>query len=207
MSIPLASHYPPKYRNQPPKADLRQDITAFRLLVWTYADECVRAASDGEADLNGEKTTTVLGRLIDGDEGAGRGSINGLLIPHDDAVVVDGLVWAWLDQDWGKRAYYASYLEKRLAPPHPMSLEPERRVPRLRANGKPYVIYDHNRNRVGVLEDIVGHSAKQIAYADQMYCLFEGLLDVLQTIQLKKWRVKNRGLTGYAESLTSLRTV
>ena len=189
------------------KPDLRQEISAFKLLTWTYADERVRAASDGGELGPQVQSSTLLGRLMDGVEGTGRGTINGFMEIHDDALSVDALVWAWFDQNWSHRAYLASYLERRVAPPHPSTLEPERRTPRLRANGKPYVIYDRNRNAMGVLEDVVGFDAKQIEYATFHYALFVGLLDVLRGVKLKKWKVLGRGLTVYEESLTSLRTV
>lgn len=193
---------PPKKKDQLPKADLRSEITAFRLLVWTYADERVRAANVGGDLAPQAATSTVLGRLIDGDIGSARGTINGLLDPHQDAWEVNGLVLAWFDQNSTQYTYLASYLEKRLPPPHPSTLEPLRRIPRLRANGKPYYRYDASRHVIGMVEDEVGHDANQIAYAGLIYDLFIGLLDVLSTAKLHKWKVVGRGLTVCAESLT-----
>jgi hypothetical protein len=186
------------------KADLRHETSAFALLVWTYADEHVRAASDGGDYGHEAKTSTLLGRLIDGVVGSGRGTINGLLEAHEDAMAVDALVWAWFDQNGSHRAYLASYLERRVAPPHPDTLERQRRVPRLRANGKPHVIYDHNRNPVGVLEDVVGYDEKQIAYASYHHRMFVELIGVLPGIHLTRWKVTRSGLTQNEESLTTL---
>lgn len=206
--IPYHSHDVPKYTNQLPKADLRAEISAFGLLVWTYADQRVRAMADGAEWSDGQsRSGTLLGRLIDGIEGTGRGTINGLIEIHEDALAVDALVWAWYEGDFAHRAYLAAHLERRNTPPHPATLEPLRRVPRLRPNGKPHVIYDSNRHSIGVLEDLVGFDEKQIAYADVQYCLFIGLLDVLASQKLVKWKVKGRGLTVCEESLTTSSTV
>ncbi len=202
MMIPSHSHHLPNFKNTLPKADLRAETTAFQLLVWTYADERVRAAGEGGDYGPVAMESTLLGRLIDGVAGVGRGTINGLLEVHDDALAVDGLVWAWFDGNWSHRAYLASYLERRVAPPHPKTLKPLRRVPRLRANGRPYLLYDLNRNVVGVVEDVEGCDEKQLAYAGLQHRLFCGLLGVLSGIKLKKWKVVARGLTDYEESLT-----
>ena len=174
------------------KADLRREISGFGLLVWTYADEHVRAACDGGTYGEVQHGSTVLGRLQDSVSGSGRGSINGLLNPHEDAMAVDALVWAWFDQNGSHRAYLAAHLEKRKAPPDPATLEPQRLVPRLRANGKPYYIYDRSRNVIGVIEDLVGHDEKQIAYARYHHNLFQGLLEVLPGLKLSRWKVVKR---------------
>lgn len=208
MIIPSRSHHNPKHHNQLPKADMRRETTAFRLLVWTYADERVRAMADGAEYGDGlSYGSTVLGRLIDGVEGSGRGTINGLIEIHEDALMVDSLVWAWYDHRPDYRAYLATHLERRVPPPHPSTLEPQRRVPRLKPNGKPHILYDNNRHAIGVLEDVVGYDAKQMAYADLHYRLFVGLLDVLKSQQLTKWKVTGRGLTVCEESLTRDSTV
>lgn len=211
MFLPSSSHDVPikssHHPNEKKKADLRRETTAWSLLVWTYADERVRAASDGGEVGPSTKKSTVLGRLIDGDVGAGAGTINGWLEAHEDALAVDALVWAWYDQNVSHRAYLAAHLERRKPPPHPSTLEPQQRVPRLKPNGKPHVVYDQNRHAIGVLEDVIGYDATQIAHADYHYRLFVALLDVLIPIKLTKWKVISRGLTVCEESLTTSSTV
>jgi hypothetical protein len=196
--IPYHSHDVPKHNHQLPKADFRSETTAFQLLIWTYADERVRAASeewDGDTFGPFISRSTPLGRLVDGVMGSGRGTINGQLYAHEDALQVDALVAAWCEHRSDEHHYLAWHFEKRMAPPHPSTLEPERKVPRLRPNGKPHMLYDHNRHPIGVVHDLVGHSPKQIAFADRMIRLFDGLLDLLMRENLKKWRVLERGLT------------
>lgn len=190
--IPYHSHDVPKHNNQLPKADLRAEISAFGLLVWTYADERVRAASEewaGETHGPFISRSTPLGRLVDGVVGAGRGTINGMLYAHEDAVAVDAAVLAGCGGRSDCHHYLAWHLERRLAPPHPSTLQPERRVPRLRPNGKPYLLYDHNRNVIGEAYDVEGYSAKQIAFAEQNFQNYQLIRSKLLSQKLVKWRV------------------
>ena len=169
--IPYHSHDVPKHNNQLPKADLRAEISAFGLLVWTYADQRVRAASEqGLNDTLGPRvaTSTVLGRLGDSVVGNGRGTINGRLEPHGDAWTVDEMVKAWFDHDGVRHAYVAWYLEKR------------RRVP-------------HASEAYLCLLEWKGHTAKHLAYVAEIYQLFDGLLNVLVGVETSRWRVVNRG--------------
>ncbi len=190
--IPYHSHDVPKHNNQLPKADLRAEISAFGLLIWTYADERVRAASEewaGETFGPLVSRSTPLGRLVDGVIGSGRGTINGMLYAHEDAVAVDGAVLAACGGRSDQHQYLALHFERRMVPPHPSTLEPERKVPRLRPNGKPHLLYDHNRHVIGVVHDLVGYSAKHIAFAAQAFAIYELILVSLASQNLSKWRV------------------
>jgi hypothetical protein len=196
--IPYHSHVVPKVNHHLPKddfkADLRAETTALGLLLWTYADERVRAASEqGLNDMLGprEPSSTVLGRLGDSVEGTGRGVINGRLEPHEDALAVDSLVRAWFDQDGVRHAYMAWYLEKRMGLPRASDLEPLHCVPKLDERGRLEVLYPLSGRHEPYLclLEWKGCSAARLAFVQEMHDLFHGLLGVLSGVKLSKWKV------------------
>src|SRR5688572_1840830 len=119
------------------KADLRQPITAWKALVWAYADEHVRVATNSDFCRANTGYSSVD---LEGAGGTG-GAINGFLEAHDDALAIDDTVRAWYDFDGMHYHHFATGLERRKRPPRGCELQPLRLVPKLKPNGKPEMIY------------------------------------------------------------------
>jgi hypothetical protein len=194
MSIPYPSHVPPKHNNQPPKADLRREITAWQLLVWTYADERVRAASGSEAPDHVASNGYSLMRL--GETGVSAGTVRGLLEPHEDALAVDALVWAWFDHDFQRRAALAAACERRKPLPQAAQLKPFRFLPKYKDNGKLWMEYRHGEHGpYCCVLDCEGYTQAQLQRVQDLHDLFVGLLDVMIGMRLSRYKVVTRGLT------------
>jgi hypothetical protein len=184
------------------KPDLRREITAWGLLVWAYRDESVHLASDGGPERFVSNASTVQRY---GETGLGRGSINALLLPHEDALGVDGFVSAWMNHEAlrGGREYVAYWAAKGTPPPHPDTLPREHLVPLLKFNGKPEVLYHSVTKRPWLcLLKLDGLSKKEI---DRQYVLHRNMLAMCDSMLGKhwgKWKVSQRGLTACGESLT-----
>lgn len=190
------------------KADLRREITAWRLLVWAYADECVRAATNGREQGPGVAASSAAVAYTS-ETGLARGAINGLLNAHEDAWAIDDFVGRlWFAGHAHGRDFVASAAERRKPPVAADRLERLRAIPLLNARGAPHLLYtDSGKRPYLCLLDWQGHSEAEIAAHDALHRLFVALLDVLPGLVLSKWKVVGRGLTDCGESLTSFRTV
>jgi len=197
MFLPTPSQLPPKMKDLPPKADLRREISAWKALVWAYADENVRAATHcgSEPALY---CSNGLSLMRVGETGIGGGTINGLLEAHPDAWAIDNLVANWFDEwpDW--RQGVALYAESRRPPPAVEHLPRQRIVgPKLNGKGNPVQLYrdfgakDHPY--LCPLEIDEGYTAAQVEWHRQFLLLFKAMLDVMEGLKLERWRVRGRG--------------
>lgn len=194
MTVTQSSHLVPMKKSQLPKADLRQPITAWKALVWAYADECVRVATNSDFRLANTGYSSVD---LEGAGGRG-GAINGFLEAHEDALAIDETVRAWFDFDGMQYHRMAIAAEKRKPLLKASDLKPLRLVPEYRVNGTIKMEY---RNQGKHAEPhycwviYEGHTAEELSKAQQLYDLFVALLDVMPGLKLRKWRVCERGLT------------
>lgn len=189
-------------RGDHPKADLRRDITAWRLLVWAYRDECVRAAS---SEVVRQAGSNGLALLRMGETGIGGGTINGLLESHLDALRVDAFVGDWMTPLKGGRDWIAAAAERGRPPVLPERLPRLRAGPEINGKGKVVEFYPLSGRREAYLCPVVweGWSDAEIEAYRQRHVLFLALLPALAGLALEKWRVTERGLTAGGESLTS----
>ncbi|MBG1232985.1 hypothetical protein [Aestuariivirga litoralis] len=167
------------------KADLRREITPWGLLVWAYRDECVRAKSGSQEGSFGH-TDFVMARYGEGQ--APRGTINGFLEPHEDALLIDKIMADWfsgIDQGY---VHTARHAEKGVMPVHPDKLERARLVPVLKPNGKPRMMYFSGAAICCELE-ATGHTPQDIARHETYWDLLMGLLPVLKARAFTRWRV------------------
>lgn len=174
------------------KADLRQPITAWKALVWAYADEHVRAATNSKGSWVRPGPSSV-----DLGETGGSSGIAGFLEAHDDAVAIDGMVKAWFDFDGMQYHRLAFALERRARPPRGCELQPLRLVPKLKVNGTPEMVYNgYGRHDMPLycLLEIEGYDDAAIAKAQELYDLFVALLDIMPGLKLSKWRIVGQGL-------------
>ena|SRR6185295_2850277 len=175
------------------KADLRQPITAWKALVWAYADECVRMATNSDYRLASTGYSSVD---LEGVGGTG-GAINGFLEAHDDALAIDETVRAWFDFDGMYYQRLAIAAEKRRPPPKASELAPWHVVPVLRPNETikcEYRTLGRHDEPWYCLIDYEGTEPDQLEEAQKLYDLFLGLLGILPGLKLSKWRVEGEGL-------------
>lgn len=174
------------------KADLRQTITAWKALVWAYADEHVLVATNSEGRLANTGYTSV-----NFGESSGSGAINGFLEAHDDAVAIDSMVRAWFDFDRNQYFALGKVLERRLRPPKGSELPPLRMVPKLKINGMPEMVYKGTgRHDMPLWCWVVreGYDSDEVAKAQELYDVFVALLDIMPGLKLSKWRIAGQGL-------------
>lgn len=180
------------------KADLRQPITAWKALVWAYADEHVRAAGEEYNYHSVAKETSSTGRLMNMGVVQGRGAINGRLDCHLDALIIDIKLREWLDDvDPGYYPGLAKAVERRRRVPMACELTPLHAVPVRRVNGMIKEEYKrmgrHDRASYCLVE-WEGYSAEELSAAQQLYDLFIAFLDVMPSFELEKWHIKDRGI-------------
>lgn len=203
--IPSRSHQLPNGIKHLPKADLRREITAWRALVWAYADETLRAATDAASAPGHLERSAGVVRYTD----QGRSNTQGCWLEvHEDAFAIDALVMAWFDHDGLRRDELARYAERRTPPPRQLDLQPLRCGPVYRANGAIKLEYPPRGRQVPYLcyvdyEGLPPHvvELKQRRQAE-LHGLFLALLDVMAGLRLSKWKILGRGLTDGGESLT-----
>jgi len=176
------------------KADLRQPITAWKALVWAYADECVRVATNSDYRLPNTGYSSVD---LEGVGGTG-GAINGFLEAHEDALAIDETVRAWFDFNGTYYHRLAIAAEKRKPLPKAGELPPLHVVPEYRPNGALRIEYRSQGKHAEPCYCLVtydGYTADELAKVQELYDLFVALLDILPGLKLRKWRVGARGLT------------
>lgn len=176
------------------KADLRQPITAWKALVWAYADECVRVATNSDYRLASTGYSSVD---LEGAGGTG-GAINGFLEAHEDALAIDETVRAWFDFNGTYYHRLAVAAEKRKPLPRACDLRPLRVLPQYRPNGTVRMEYRSQGKHAEPHYCLVaydGHTAEQLTEVQEHFDLFVALLDILPGLKLMKWRVAERGLT------------
>lgn len=175
------------------KADLRQPITAWKALVWAYANECVRVATNSDYRLANTGYSSVD---LEGVGGAG-GAINGFLEAHEDALAIDETVRAWFDFNGSYYAHVAQTVEKRRRLPMASELQPLRAVPVRRVNGtikEEYLGNGRHDAPAYCLVEYEGHTSDELQHAQELYDLFVALLDIMPGLKLSKWRITERGL-------------
>lgn len=179
------------------KADLRAEASAWAVLVWAYADECVRAAGEEYRDSGPVRETSSTGRLMNMGLVQGRGSINGRLDAHADALAIDKKLRLWFDFNPNYYAGVAMAAEKRRRVPMGCELPPLRVVPHRRVNGaikEEYTRMGRHDKPAYCLFDLEGCSGEEMAAAQQVYDLFIAFLDIMPGLKLSKWRVTQRGI-------------
>lgn len=185
-------------RNMPPvKADLRRETTAWRALVWAYADEHVRAATNFPRKDEQSYASNGLALMRLGETGIGGGAIHGLLEAHQDAFAIDALVAAWFEEwpEW--RNGVAVYAERRRLPPRPEDLPRFAIVgPERNAKGNPREIWNANGRKdypfLCPLE-VAGWHPAEIEKHAQFIVLFDELLVVMKGLKLDKWVITSTG--------------
>lgn len=189
------------------KADLRRPITAWRALVWAYADEIVLAASN----LGGGDGRPGLAQSNVDRERVGGGTINGVYEPHADALLIHAKLTAWFGADGFGLAQVMAHAERRREMPASISLPRLRAVPVFDRNGNVLIERRRLPNRGRVLaefclldyEGLDGAKAeRREAHWRAAHGLLVAFLDVMPGFALSKWKVEGRGLTAVDESLT-----
>ena len=194
--FPLSSRDLPVRKKQPPVADLRREITAWRALVWAYADENVRAATHCGGE-SAQYCSNGLRMMRIGETGIGRGTINGLLDAHPDACAIDNLVANWFDEWPMWRQGVAVYAEKRMFPPSADLMQTFTIVgPVLNAKGRPKEIW----HTVGRKDhpylcplEVEGFPREEIERHRQFMALFDAMLEVMMGLKLTRWRIVSKG--------------
>lgn len=180
------------------KADLRQPITAWKALVWAYADEHVRAAGEEYSYHSQAKETCSTGRLMNMGVVQGGGAINGRLDCHEDALEIDALLRVWLDDI--NRAFYpclAKAVERRQRVPRACELTPLHPVPVRRPNGaikEEYKGHGRHDQASYCLVGWEGYTPEEMSAAQLLYDLFIEFLDIMPGMKLSKWRIAGRGI-------------
>jgi hypothetical protein len=181
------------------KADLRRPITAWRALVWAYRDECVRAASNVEADRYARTDAASVPMTRERVSG---GLINGFLAAHEDALLIDAKLIEWFDNDSRRLIRTIRAAERAKPPPGEIVVPLARPYPMYnrdgsiatelkKSNGKwqPYLcILDWQGEPAHVV-------AKRLAEYAEFHALFLAFLDAMTGFRLSLWRVEGRGLT------------
>lgn len=183
----------------PVKADLRQEITAWKALVWAYRDEMVHMATNND-------TGRMEPGLAQNDyQEMPTGSTAGILLAHDDALLIDRKARKWFEP--GKMYHYSfsRACARRHILPRARDLKPLRFVPVYRANGTIKMEY-RTMGRKGepyyCPVETEGHTREELDEAQRLHDLFIAFLDVMPGFSLAKWRIIGRGLTNGGESLT-----
>lgn len=182
----------------PVKADLRQPITAWKALVWAYADEHVRAAGEEYNYHAQPKETSSTGRLMNMGVVQGRGAINGRLDCHEDALEIDATMRKWFEGIDG--AFYpalAKAVERRTRVARACELKPLHPVPVRRANGsikEEYTRMGRHDAPSYCLVEWEGHTSEEMLQAQQLYDLFIAFLDIMPGLNLSKWLISERGI-------------
>jgi hypothetical protein len=209
MFLPSSSRINPVETLHPPVKAERREITAWRCLIWAYADEIVQAASNIGSSW-GYAATGYSQSNVDR-ERIGGGTINGWYEPHVDALLIHAKLRAWFDRDGEGLALVMRSAERR------QEIAPEISLPRVKA----VPVYDRNgnvlidkrragpRGRViteycrvewqGLAIDVA--AAREQRYRE-FYALFVAFLDAMPGFALSRWKVTGRGLTSVDESLT-----
>jgi len=209
FTLPLSSRLPPVRKNVPPVEGFKRETTAWAVLVWTYADEIVRAASSVEA-AHFPTPGLAMSGLGRGERVSG-GLINGWYEPHDDARLIHAKLEEWFSHDPRQAFSVMAHAEKRQQLPPVISVSRVRVVPRLDRNGNVLVQRHraHRKDRVVTEYCVVDYEGTDQAIADRreaewvaFYEMFLAFLDVMPGFALTRWKVTGRGLTNVGESLT-----
>lgn len=175
------------------KADLRQPTTAWKALVWAYADQHVRMATNNEGRLaeNGYSQNAYT------DIGHGSGAINGWLDAHEDALLIDVKTREWFSVGRNFYGSFAMALERRRRPAEARELPPLRAVPVRRGDGsikEEYIRMGRHDLPAYCLVEWEGFDAMEMDRAQMLFDLFVALLDIMPGWKLSKWRIEGTGL-------------
>jgi hypothetical protein len=186
--------HPPKHKDQPPKADLRREITPWKALVWAYADECLAAATNGlTADVGYALSHPENGWVqTQYEERSARGTINGLLPAHEDAFVIDSWLWHVACARDPKPYHAIRAAAEKRCPVAPSSDFPDLACgPVFRANGKIAMEYPLGRNDRPYLclVTYTGYSEDEKRRQQALYDLFQNAMACMQDIDLVKWKI------------------
>lgn len=181
LSLPCHSHLTPNNKSLPPKADLRRPITALRLLIWAFRDECVRAGTNvSETDRFSETGFANTGWERERVQG---GLINGLLYPAADAELIEGKLAAWYGPDATGYLQVARAAEKGKALARHGDLMPLRAVP-----GR--TLYTPGGRRPFLCQvTFAGDGPADFRKAEQRHDLFLVFLAAMADFALEKWVV------------------
>lgn len=162
-------------------------ISAWRALVWAYADEAVRAANahlgfkdQGQPRYWSEKAT-----------------VSGFLSAHPDAIALDATLQRSLDGYQYTRIARAA--EQRVPIPATIDLPPPRIVPVLNRRGNPSVLINPSSGRPWYCPvEIVGFTdqkARDLQEAQlAMHRVLLAVLDVVLAMPFERWEVRGRGI-------------
>ncbi len=184
----------------PIKADLRRDITAWKALVWAYRSECVRAVGEEELAEVGAITRSSI--LMHSSSGRHRGTINGRLDCHIDAIAIHSHLLMLLDAETALQVMKAA--EAGEPPAWHLTLPRKRLVPGLNRK-TPYGVIHHlidGRTRrasycplreVGLDEEerVRLQQAQMTVWLDFVH-LLRRMCNVLTS--LEKWRMVGLGV-------------
>lgn len=191
--FPSSSHHVPMKGFNPPKADLRREATAWRVLVWTYRDERAQWGADGGA---GRYRLPGLAQCSLGRAWAGEAmDLDAPVEAHEDALLVDGKLRAWCDSD--RRAYDAivACAEKATMMAAEPVIVPFRLLPQLDRWGDPVELLPLTGRREPYLcplvcEGVTEPDAAAIRAAHgRALRLFTGFLGVMAGFALTRWRI------------------
>lgn len=197
MSIfPSASHHLPKKGFDLPKrsieVDLRRDLTAWKALVWAYADQLAYWGSGGGPQCF---LGPGIAAICYGEEG--QYEVPPSTDVDDDAMAIDTLVRNWFDIDLKWRDGLARYAMARKPPPPVEALEPLHVLsPARDPDYVPRLIYPPSGQRHAAYICVIefgGHSAAAIQRHREFMALFHELLNVMRGLTLKKWRITAPG--------------
>lgn len=207
--LPSASRLPPVRKDHPPVEGFRREISAWRVLVWAYADEIVRAASSvvGSNFPSPGLAMSGLGR-----ERIGSGLINGWYEPHADARLIHAKLEEWFSHDPRGGYVVMSHAERRCELPANISVPRVKVLPVLDRNGNILIQRHRSHRKAKVIAeycmiDYEGADPRVAEHRERawrdLHSLFVAFLDVMPNFPLSKWRVTSRGLTQGGESLTT----
>jgi hypothetical protein len=208
LSFPSSSHHLPILPREQSTRDERREITAWRCLVWAFADEIVQAASNIGSSWY---AATGYSQSNFDRERIGGGTINGWYEPHPDALVIHSKLCAWFHHDGVGLAQVMKCAERRELPAPEISLPRVKAVPVYDRNGN--VLIEKRRagprGRVIAEWSVIEWEGLRIDIAEareqrhrESYALFVAFLDAMPGFELKRWKVQGRGLTSVDESLT-----
>jgi hypothetical protein len=190
--LPSSSHDVPMKRFHPPKADLRREATAWRVLVWTYRDEKAQWGFDNGA---GRHRLPGLAQCSLGREWAGAGfDVDAPVEAHEDALLVDGKLRGWCEGD--RTAYDAivACAEKATMMAEEPVVELLKAVPRRDKWGEPAVIYTLKGRRPYLCEvEYCGLSEEEAGALRDRHArslaLLKGFLGVMGGFGLTRWKI------------------
>lgn len=175
----------------------KKTITAWRALVWAYADENVRAA-------NAHLVYRDDGRSRYAGYASEKATVSGYLAAHADAIAVDAMLKGGLDGYQYTRIARAA--EQRVPIPAKIELPPPRIIPVLNRRGRPDVLLNPASGKPWYCPvKIIGFGdaqARDLQSAQlAMHRIFVWVLDEVARMPFERWVIRGRGIDSLGESL------